>query len=44
MSPPLLFDLAGGRVAVCGHKGMPGSAIVRRLASEHCGGVPWHQE
>jgi GDP-L-fucose synthase len=36
MSPPLLFDLAGKRVAVCGHNGMAGSAIVRRLASEHC--------
>ena len=36
MSPPLLFDLAGSRVAVCGHKGLAGSAIVRRLASEHC--------
>ncbi|MEA2981348.1 MAG: GDP-L-fucose synthase [Alphaproteobacteria bacterium] len=36
MSPPLLFDLAGGRIAVCGHKGMAGSAIVRRLASERC--------
>ena len=33
---PLLFDLAGRRVAVCGHKGMAGSAIVRRLAREHC--------
>lgn len=36
MSLPLLFDLAGRRVAVCGHKGMAGSAIVRRLASEQC--------
>jgi GDP-L-fucose synthase len=36
MSPPLLFDLAGKRVAVCGHNGMAGSAIVRRLASERC--------
>ena len=36
MSPPLLFDLAGRRVAVCGHNGMAGSAIVRRLACEHC--------
>src|SRR3954471_15170271 len=36
MSPPLLFDLSGRRVAVCGHKGMAGSAIVRRLASEQC--------
>src|SRR4029078_10452233 len=36
MSLPLLFDLSGRRVAVCGHKGMAGSAIVRRLASEQC--------
>jgi GDP-L-fucose synthase len=36
MSPPLLFDLTGRRVAVCGHRGMVGSAIVRRLASERC--------
>ncbi len=36
MSLPLLFDLSGRRVAVCGHNGMAGSAIVRRLASERC--------
>jgi len=36
MSRPLLFDLAGKRVYVAGHKGMAGSAIVRRLASEGC--------
>ncbi len=36
MSPPLLFDLKGARVFVAGHKGMVGSAIVRRLASEQC--------
>ena len=36
MNAPLLFDLAGRRVAVCGHNGMVGSAIVRRLASERC--------
>jgi GDP-L-fucose synthase len=36
MGPPLLFDLAGRRVAVCGHKGMAGSAIMRRLAAERC--------
>jgi GDP-L-fucose synthase len=34
MSPPLLFDLKGKRVYVAGHKGMMGSAIVRRLANE----------
>ena len=35
-SPPLLFDLARRRVAVCGHTGMAGSAILRRLGSEGC--------
>ena len=30
------FDLAGKRVWVAGHRGMVGSAIVRRLAGEHC--------
>jgi GDP-L-fucose synthase len=30
------FDLTGKRVWVAGHKGMVGSAIVRRLASEAC--------
>lgn len=30
------FDLAGKRVFVAGHRGMVGSAIVRRLASENC--------
>jgi GDP-L-fucose synthase len=32
--PP--FDLAGKRVFVAGHRGMVGSAIVRRLKSERC--------
>ena len=36
MSPKLLFDLQGMRVFVAGHRGMVGSAIVRRLASENC--------
>src|SRR5262249_2740529 len=31
-----LFDLKGKRVYVAGHRGMVGSAIVRRLAAEHC--------
>ena len=31
-----MFDLAGKRVWVAGHRGMVGSAIVRRLASEDC--------
>jgi GDP-L-fucose synthase len=30
------FDLAGKRIWVAGHRGMVGSAIVRRLASEKC--------
>ncbi|HEY5378365.1 MAG TPA: GDP-L-fucose synthase [Pseudolabrys sp.] len=34
MAPAPLFDLAGKRVYVAGHKGMMGAAIVRRLASE----------
>ena len=34
MAPAPLFDLAGKRVYVAGHKGMMGAAIVRRLAGE----------
>src|SRR4051812_2053167 len=30
------FDLAGKRIFVAGHRGMVGSALVRRLASEDC--------
>lgn len=30
------FDLAGRKVFVAGHRGMVGSAVVRRLASENC--------
>ena len=30
------YDLAGKRVFVAGHRGMVGSAVVRRLASEGC--------
>ena len=30
------FDLQGKRVYVAGHRGMVGSALVRRLASENC--------
>jgi GDP-L-fucose synthase len=33
---PPLFDLTGRRVFVAGHRGMVGSALVRRLASEEC--------
>jgi GDP-L-fucose synthase len=31
-----MFDLAGKRVFVAGHRGLVGSAIVRRLAGEDC--------
>jgi len=31
-----MFDLAGKRIWVAGHRGMVGSAIVRRLAGEDC--------
>jgi len=34
-----MFDLAGKRIFVAGHKGMVGSAIVRRLAGEDCTAV-----
>ena len=33
---PLAFELAGKRVWVAGHRGMVGSALVRRLAGEDC--------
>lgn len=36
MKIPMLFDLRGKRVFVAGHRGMAGSAIARRLASEDC--------
>ena len=35
-SPAKLFDLTGRRVFVAGHRGMVGSAIVRRLAQIDC--------
>ncbi|MFY8153844.1 MAG: NAD-dependent epimerase/dehydratase family protein, partial [Hyphomicrobiales bacterium] len=35
MADPL-FDLTGRRVWVAGHRGMVGSALVRRVASEDC--------
>jgi GDP-L-fucose synthase len=34
--PPILFPLKGKRVWVAGHRGMVGSAIMRRLATEDC--------
>jgi GDP-L-fucose synthase len=36
MSSEVVFPLSGKRVYVAGHRGMVGSAIVRRLAREHC--------
>ena len=33
---PLPYSLAGKRVFVAGHKGMVGSALLRRLARENC--------
>jgi GDP-L-fucose synthase len=36
MAPKLLFDISGKRVFVAGHRGLVGSAIVRRLAQETC--------
>jgi GDP-L-fucose synthase len=36
MTAQILFPLQGKRVFVAGHKGLAGSAIVRRLAAEQC--------
>jgi GDP-L-fucose synthase len=36
MPPPTLFPLSGRRVFVAGHRGMVGSALIRRLAQEEC--------
>jgi GDP-L-fucose synthase len=36
MTPQLLFDFNRKRVFVAGHRGLAGSAIVRRLESENC--------
>jgi GDP-L-fucose synthase len=33
---PRIFELSGRRVYVAGHRGMVGSALVRRLRSENC--------
>jgi GDP-L-fucose synthase len=33
---PVIYPLAGKRVFVAGHRGMVGSALMRRLASERC--------
>ena len=34
--PEVIYSLAGKKVYVAGHRGMVGSAIMRRLASEGC--------
>jgi GDP-L-fucose synthase len=34
--PPTIFPLKGRRVLVAGHRGMVGSALVRRLGQEEC--------
>ena len=36
MQPPVDFDLREKRIFVCGHRGMVGSAILRRLSTEPC--------
>jgi len=36
MMPKSIFDLAGRRVYVAGHRGMVGAAVVRRLVEERC--------
>lgn len=36
MTEASTFDLSGKRVFVAGHRGMVGSAVVRRLTSENC--------
>jgi GDP-L-fucose synthase len=36
MAPPTLFPLSGRRVFVAGHRGMVGSALIRRLTQEEC--------
>jgi GDP-L-fucose synthase len=36
MTAPIVFPLAGRKVYVAGHRGMVGSALVRRLADENC--------
>lgn len=36
MSTPVIYPLKGKRIWVAGHRGMVGSAVVRRLATEDC--------
>jgi GDP-L-fucose synthase len=36
MVAPTIFPLSGRRIFVAGHRGMVGSALIRRLAQEQC--------
>jgi len=36
MTPPTLFPLSARRIFVAGHRGMVGSALIRRLRQEEC--------
>ena len=36
MAPKIDFDLSGKKIFVCGHKGMVGRAVLRRLQQENC--------
>ena len=36
MTPKIDFDLSGKKIFVCGHKGMVGQALLRRLQREEC--------
>ncbi len=36
MGRPIVFPLGGRRIFVAGHRGMVGSALIRRLAQEEC--------
>ena len=36
MTPKIDFDLSGKKIFVCGHKGMVGQAVLRRLQREEC--------
>ena len=36
MTPKIDFDLSGKKIVVCGHKGMVGRAVLRRLQQEDC--------
>ena len=36
MTTKIDFDLCGKKIFVCGHKGMVGQAVLRRLQREEC--------